>query len=85
MQTPQFQQGLLGDIQPNQDAQNLIGQGQESAIAMANQGEAGNQQAMQLAAKNRAMQEQANQQAIQQQQAQRQQLFNMARKFFLPF
>lgn len=77
----QIQQGLLGDIPQNQGAENLIGQAQNSAQIMANQGEFGNQQAIAQSAQNRAMQEQLNQKAIAEQQQKQNQMMSFAMNF----
>ena len=78
---PQFQQGLLGSVQTNPDLENLAGKGAQSAQMMAQQGDAGSQQALQQAAQNKAMQEQANQQAIAEQQKKQQQMMSLAMNF----
>ena len=81
--SPQLQQGLLGDIgqNNNQDAQNLLGQGQQSAQMMAQQGEAGNQAAMQQAEAGNRAAAMASQQAMAQQQQKKQQAMGMLMSF----
>ena len=77
----QIQQGLLGGIQSNPDLEKLTGKSSQLADAMAQQGEFGNQQAMQQAAQNRAMQEQLNQKATAQQQQKQNQMMSFAMNF----